>query len=97
MATKIHLEYVRPHRVNPGERRSNMAIDPKDIDEVVGKVVASLAPMLGLRIPVISGGFQCTGSRFACGQYKCGTGTPSHSCRDVFECNITFTEPKLQF
>jgi hypothetical protein len=74
-----------------------MTIDPSDMDEIVDRVVASVAPMLGLRIPVAPGaGFQCTGSRFACGQYTCGKGTPSHSCRDVFECNITFAEPKFQ-
>jgi hypothetical protein len=72
-----------------------MAIDPKDIDEAIDKVLMRMAPMLGLRVP--EGGFQCTGSRFACGQYVCGKGTPTHSCKDVFECNITFTEPKLQF
>jgi hypothetical protein len=74
-----------------------MTIEPRDMDEIVDRLVASIASMLGLRIPVPGAGFQCTGSRFACGQYSCGKGTPSHSCRDVFECNITFTEPKLQF
>jgi hypothetical protein len=71
-----------------------MPTDPKD-EDIVNRIVAKLIPMLTGRAPELGAGFQCTGSRFACGEYKCGTGTPSHSCKDVFECNITFTEPKL--
>jgi hypothetical protein len=73
-----------------------MAIDSKDVDELVNRIVMKLVPMLAGRLGGVGGGFQCTGSRFACGEYKCGSTTPTHSCRDVFECNITFSEPKLQ-
>jgi hypothetical protein len=74
-----------------------MPTDPKDVEEMVNRIVARLTPMLAGRAPVLGAGFQCTGSRFACGEYKCPTTPGSHSCRDVFECNITFTEPsKLQ-
>ncbi len=72
-----------------------MATDPRDVEEMVNRVVAKLMPMLAGRLPVggLGGGFACTGSKFACGEYKCATTPGKHSCHDVFECNITFTEP----
>jgi hypothetical protein len=71
-----------------------MATDPKELEDFVNRAVARLIPMLA-RFPTggLEGGYACTGSKFACGQYKCPTTPGAHSCRDVFECNITFTEP----
>jgi hypothetical protein len=74
-----------------------MPTESKVVEDLVNRVVVELAPILAGRAPVPRSGFQCTGSRFACGQYRCPTTPGGHSCRDVFECNITFSEPpKLQ-
>jgi len=61
-----------------------------DTDALVNEIVDKLLHKLNTTI-LNRPGYNCTGSKFTCGEYTCTAN--KHSCKDVYECTIKFIEP----